>query len=89
MLKILKWTTIIVVVIGVLLLILGSYQHNQAKKFIEKYGGKDVRVLGSDDRVLCSHGIGLVVSYTMDNEEKLAPVCTDLFYETELGQVKK
>jgi len=89
MFRVVKWTTIIVVVIGVLLLILGSYQHYQAKKFIESYGGKDVRVLGSSDRVMCSHGIGLVVSYTMDNEEKLAPVCTDLFYDTELGMVKK
>ena len=44
---------------------------------------------GTDNRVMCSHGIGLVVSYTMDNKELLAPVCTDLFYETELGQVKK
>ena len=89
MIKVLKWVVIVVVVIGAILFVLGSYQHNQAKKFIEGYGGKDVRVLGTDDRVLCSHGIGLVVRYTMDNEEKLAPVCTDLFYDTELGQVKK
>jgi len=89
MFKVLKWIVIVVVVIGVLLLILGSYQHNQAKKFIESYGGKDVRVLGTDNRVMCSYGIGLVVSYTMDNEELLAPVCTDLFHDTELGQVKK
>ena len=89
MFKVLKWIAIVVVVIGAVLFGLGSYQHNQAKKFIESYGGKDVRVLGSSDRVMCSHGIGLVVSYTMDNEEKLAPVCTDLFYDTELGMVKK
>jgi len=89
MIKILKWIVIVVVVVSAILFALGSYQHNQAKKFIESYGGKDVRVLGSSDRVMCSHGIGLVVSYTMDNEELLAPVCTDLFYPTELGQVKK
>jgi len=89
MIKVLKWVVIVVVVIGAILFVLGSYQHNQAKKFIEGYGGTQVLVLGTDDRVMCSHGIGLVVRYTMDNEEKLAPVCTDLFYDTELGQVKK
>ena len=89
MFKVLKWIVIVVVVIGAILFGLGSYQHNQAKKFIESYGGKDVRVLGTDNRVMCSYGIGLVVSYTMDNEELLAPVCTDLFHDTELGQVKK
>ena len=89
MIKVLKWVVIVVVVIGALLVGLGSYQHNQAKTFIEGYGGKDVRVLGVSDMVMCSHGVGLVVAYTLDGEEKLAPVCTDLFYDTELGQVKK
>jgi len=89
MIKVLKWIVIVVVVIGAILFSLGSYQHNQAKKFIEGYGGTQVLVLGTDDRVLCSHGIGLVVAYTIDGEEKLAPVCTDLFYDTELGMVKK
>jgi len=89
MIKVLKWIVGVVVVIGAVLFGLGSYQHNQAKTFIEGYGGTDVVVLGTDNRVLCSHGIGLVVRYMMDGEEKLAPVCTDLFYKTELGQVKK
>ena len=84
-----KWVVGGVLVLSSILFGLGYYQHNQAKKFIESYGGTDVRVLGSSDRVMCSHGIGLVVAYTLDNEEKLAPVCTDLFYDTELGQVKK
>ena len=88
MIKVLKWIVIVVVVIGAILFSLGSYQYSQAKKFIEGYGGKDVRVLGSDDRVMCSHGIGLVVAYTIDGEEKLAPVCPDLFHDTELGMVK-
>ena len=89
MFKVLKWIVIVVVAIGALLAGLGSYQFHQAKTFIEDNGGTQVLVLGSDDRVMCSHGIGLVVRYTMDGEEKLAPVCTDLFYPTELGQVKK
>ena len=89
MFKVLKWIVIVVVVIGAVLFGLGYYQHNQAKTFIESYGGTQVLVLGTDDRVMCSHGIGLVVRYTMDDEEKLAPVCTDLFHNTELGMVKK
>ena len=89
MFKILKWIVGIIVVVGAILFGIGYQQHSQAKKFIEGYGGKDVRVLGSDDRVMCSHGVGLVVAYTIDDEELLAPVCTDLFYDTELGQVKK
>ena len=89
MFKVLKWAVGIILVVSAVLLSLGYYQHNQAKTFIENYGGKDVRVLGTDDRVMCSHGIGLVVAYTIDNEELLAPVCTDLFYDTELGGVKK
>ena len=84
-----KWVVGGVLVLSSILFGLGSYQHNQAKKFIESYGGKNVYVLGTDDRVMCSHGIGLVVSYKIDGEEKLAPVCTDLFYDTELGMVKK
>jgi len=87
--SILVWLVITVVVGGALLLGLGSYQHYQAEKFIEANGGQDVRVLGSSDMVMCSHGIGLVVRYTLDNEEMFAPVCTDLFHDTELGQVKK
>jgi len=89
MIKVLKWVVGIVVIIGALLFGLGYHQHNQAKKFIEANGGTQVLVLGTDDRVMCSHGIGLVVRYTMNDEEKFAPVCTDLFYDTELGQVKK
>jgi len=89
MFKVLKWIVIVVVVIGAILFGIGYHQHSQAKKFIEGYGGKDVVVLGTDDRVMCSHGVGLVVSYIRDGEEKLAPVCTDLFHDTELGQVKK
>jgi len=89
MIKVLKWVVGIILVLSAILFGLGSYQHNQAKKFIEGYGGTDVRVLGTDNRVMCSYGIGLVVAYTLDNEELLAPVCTDLFHDTELGQVKK
>jgi len=89
MIKVLKWIVIVVVVIGAILFGIGSYQHNQAKTFIESYGGTDVRVLGSDRRIMCSSGVGIVVSYKIDGEELLAPVCTDLFYDTELGQVKK
>jgi hypothetical protein len=86
--KVLKWIVIAAVVIGAILFGIGSYQFNQAKTFIEGYGGKDVRILGSDDRIMCSHGVGLVVAYTIDGEDKLAPVCTDLFYVTELGIIK-
>ena len=89
MFKVVRWIGIVLMVIGALLLSLGSYQHYQAEKFIASYGGKNVRVLGTNDRVMCSYGIGLVVAYTIDGEEKLAPVCTDLFHDTELGQVKK
>jgi len=89
MVKVLRWFVETVVVVSVVLFYFYAYQHNQAKKFIEGYGGKDVRVLGTDNRVMCSYGIGLVVAYTLDNEELLAPVCTDLFHDTELGQVKK
>ena len=46
MFKVVRWIGIVLMVIGALLLSLGSYQHYQAEKFIESYGGTDVRVLG-------------------------------------------
>jgi len=89
MFKVLKWFVGVIIGIAIALFGIGYQQHSKAKTFIESYGGKDVRVIGTSDRIMCSRGIGLLVSYKIGGEEKLAPVCTDLFYDTELGQVKK
>ena len=88
--KILKWVGITIVVLFFGLMGLGAYMHSTAEAFMTSNGFTDVKVVGTDNRVLCSGSkTGLVVKATAEGEEKYYPICVNIIGKTELGRFGK
>ena len=87
--KVIKWVIGIIVVVSLILMALGYNLHNNAEQFVKDQGGLNVQVIGSNNRIMCRSGVGLVVLYNTKEDTKMRPtgICSGLGVETHVGRV--